>query len=187
MTDPFSPASIDVSANRSAIKWTGRELLGRAIWETIGAAAFWFSPRTLWGYRNWILRMFGAKVGKSVRMYPTVKIMIPWHLSIGDYVAVGDGAILYSLGKISLGDRCTVSQGAHICAGSHDYRFASMPLLKLPISIGPDAWICADAFIGPGVLVGARAIVGACAVVASEVEPNAIIAGNPATRIKWRP
>lgn len=130
--------------------------------------------------------MFGAKIGRNVRLHPTVRIAIPWHLTIGDQVGVGDRAILYSLGEIVLGDRCTISQGAHLCAGSHDYRDPSMPLLRLPISIGPDAWICADAFIGPDVKVGVRAIVGARAVAVSDIEPSAIVAGNPATQIKWR-
>jgi putative colanic acid biosynthesis acetyltransferase WcaF len=186
MTDPFSPASIDVSANRSAIKWTGRELLGRAIWETFGAAAFWFSPRPLWGYRNWILRIFGAKIGQNVRIHPTVKIMIPWHLSIGSHVAVGDGAILYSLGLIQIGARATVSQYAHLCAGSHDYNSITFDLLKAPITIGEDAWICADAFVGPGVTIGRGAIVGARAVVTCSLPDEAIVAGNPARIIKWR-
>ena len=102
------------------------------------------------------------------------------------YAAVGDRAIIYALGEVTLAERVTVSQGAHLCAGTHDYRDPAMPLLKPPIVIDRDAWICADAFIGPGVRVGSRAIVGARCVVTKDVEPGAIMIGNPATLLRRR-
>ncbi len=184
--EPGSESSVDVLANRAAIKWSRRQLLGRALWETLGSAAFSLSPRPMWGFRNWLLKIFGAKLGRDVRFHPTVKIAIPWNLTLGPYAAVGDRVILYSLGTISIGDRTTVSQGAHLCAGSHDYRHHSMPLLKPPIAIGHDVWICADAFVGPGVMIGPRAIVGARAVVTKDVPADAIFAGNPAREIGKR-
>jgi putative colanic acid biosynthesis acetyltransferase WcaF len=58
-----------------------------------------------------------------------------------------------------------------------------MPLLKLPISIGTDCWICADAFIGPGLTIGDHSIVAARAVVVKPVPPGTIIGGNPARQI----
>ncbi len=111
---------------------------------------------------------------------------MPWNISIGNQSAVGDRAILYALGKITIGQRVTVSQGAHLCAGTHDYRDPTMPLLKLPIVVGDGAWICADAFIGPHVVVGAAAIVGARAVVMKSVAPADIVVGNPAGPIGKR-
>lgn len=87
---------------------------------------------------------------------------------------------------MTIGDRVTVSQGAHLCAGSHDYNSNSMDLLKLPIRIADDAWICADAFIGPTVEVGRQAIVGARAVVTKTVPEGVIVAGNPAVEIGVR-
>ena len=131
-----------------------------------------------------LLRLFGAKVGRDVHVYPTVRITIPWNLTLGEQCAVGDRAILYALGPITIGARTTVSQGAHICAGSHDYLRHDMLLTKQPIMIGSDTWICADAFVGPGVIVGDRAIVGARAVVMKDVAQDAIVVGNPAYQIK---
>jgi putative colanic acid biosynthesis acetyltransferase WcaF len=61
-----------------------------------------------------------------------------------------------------------------------------MPLLKPPIEIGDNAWICADAFLGPGVTIGEGAIVGARAVVTKNVPPWTIVAGNPAKFVKNR-
>ena len=114
------------------------------------------------------------------RVYPNVDIIIPWNLTIGEEATIGDRAILYALGRITIGARATISQGAHLCAGTHDYREPSFPLLKLPIVIGEGAWICADAFVGPNVIIGDFAIAGARAVVMRNVLPRAIVTGNPA-------
>lgn len=133
-----------------------------------------------------MLRFFGASIGRGVRIYPTVDIIIPWNLKVGDKATVGAKVILYALGAIDIGARTTISQNAHLCAGTHDYRRPDFPLLKRPISIGEDAWICADAFVGPNISIGNFAIVGARAVVVRNVAPGAIVAGNPAREIGRR-
>lgn len=176
---------IDVTTNRANRKWSRREQLARALW-ALAWPMFALSPRPLWGWRRWILRCFGAKIGRDVHIYPSVRIAIPWNIDAGDHTAVGDRAILYALGPIEIGQRATISQGAHLCAGTHNWRDPTMPLLKPPISIGADAWICAEAFIGPNVAIGEGAIVGARAVVTKNVAPRAIVAGNPAREIGRR-
>lgn len=177
---------LDIEANRRAPKWTRKQLLVRTLWAFV-TPLFRFSPRILWSWRNMLLRSFGARIGQGVHVYPNVQIVIPWTLTIEDQAAVGDGAILYGLGEIHIGKSATVSQNAHLCAGSHDYRRADFPLLKPPITIGEGAWICADAFVGPGVDVGAYAIVGAGSVVTKSVAAWTIVAGNPARLLRQRP
>ncbi|MEO1205468.1 MAG: hypothetical protein AAFV45_03985 [Pseudomonadota bacterium] len=176
---------IDVASNRTAPKWDRKALAGRILWDLVHPL-FAFSPRPLWGWRRGLLRLFGARIGQAAHIYPTARVTIPWNLSMGDDSAIGDHAQIYALGPIAVGARATISQGAHLCAGTHDYRDATMPLLKPPITIGDDAWVCADAFIGPGVTIGSRAIVGARAVVVKDVAADTIVAGNPAKMIKTR-
>lgn len=148
--------------------------------------SFRLSPRPFWFWRRLLLRLFGAKIGAGVHVFPSVKITIPWNLNIGSYSAIGDRAILYALGPIKIGENVTISQFAHLCAGSHDYNDPSMELLKLPIVIENEAWVCADAFIGPNVVVGAGAVVGARATVVKNVRENAIVVGNPAQQVSKR-
>lgn len=177
----------DIAAARRSRVWSRRELFARALWEGLRGPLFAWTPRPLWGWRRGVLRLFGARIGAGARLHPTVRVAVPWRLSIGEDAAIGDRAILYSLGRIEIGPAATVSQGAHLCAGSHDYARADLPLLRPPIRIGAGAWICADAFIGPGVAVGELAVIGARAVVMKDAPARAVLAGNPARIVKQRP
>lgn len=182
----LNSVSMDIEANRRARKYSHAELAGRVLWSLV-RPLFRFSPRLLWPWRNAMLRLFGASIGKHVRIFPTVDIIIPWTLTVGDYATIGDRVILYGLGQITIGARATVSQGAHLCAGTHSYRDPAFPLMKLPITVGEGAWICADAFIGPDVVVGDYAVVAARGVAVRDVAPWTIVAGNPAKFVKERP
>ena len=169
----------DIEANRAAVKWTLGEKVGRGLWGLVSPLFRW-SPRLCWCWRNFLLRLFGAEVGKGVHIDPSVRIFIPWNLKIGDWSSVGFDALLYNLGPLVIGQKVTVSQRAHLCGGTHNHRSPTMDLIKSPIVVGDGAWVCADAFIGPGVKVGQGAVVGARAVVMKDVEAGHIVAGNPA-------
>ncbi|TWT52643.1 Chloramphenicol acetyltransferase [Rubripirellula amarantea] len=180
-----SGAQLDAQANRKARKYAGGEIAARIMWGLV-YPIFRCSPRILFGWRRFILRCLGAKIGKNVHIYNSARIFYPWKLEMGDYATIGEHAEIYNLGMVTIQSRATVSQRAHLCAGSHDYNDPALPLLRLPITIGEDSWICADAFVGPNVTVGKGAIVGARAVVMSDVEPWNIVSGNPAKFIKLR-
>lgn len=145
------------------------------------------SPRFLYGWRNFLLRAFGARLGTGVRFYPSAEVMFPWNLVTGDHVVVGAGVRLYSLAPITLGSHVLVSQGAHLCAGSHDHRQDHFPLVLKPIVVGDGTWLAAECFIGPGVTVGAGAVVAARAVVVRSVAPGTVVAGNPARVVGTSP
>jgi putative colanic acid biosynthesis acetyltransferase WcaF len=176
---------VDIESNRQSRKWRVGELVGRTLW-TAAYPLFRFSPRIFWGWRTSLLRMFGATIGRKVHIYPSVKIEIPWKLAVGDYAAIGDRAIIYNLGRLSIGPGATISQGAHLCGGTHEYKKADMALVKAPITIGEAAWVCAEAFVGPNVVIGDYAIVGARAVAMRNVDAWTIVAGNPAKSIGSR-
>ena len=174
-----------IAENRATQKYTAGEQFSRMLWG-LGKWLFRFSPRPCFGWRRFVLRCFGAKIGAHVNTYSTTRIYFPWNLSVGDWSAIGEDVLIYNLGKVTLGEKVTVSHRAHLCAGTHDYTQPDMPLLKPPIEIKDQAWICADAFVGPDVTVGEGAVVGARAVVMKNVEPWTVVAGDPAREIKKR-
>lgn len=177
--------SLDIDANRRTARYSRAILIKRVLWSACRPLFVW-SPRPLFGWRNALLRLFGAKVGKQVHIYSTAKIYMPWNLSIGDWSAIGENVLVYNLAPVVLGAKTTVSHGAHLCAGTHDYTLPDLPLITKPIVIEDQVWVCADAFVGPGVRLGQGAVVGARAVVMRDVAAWCVVAGNPAKEIKRR-
>jgi len=178
-------STLDIESNRSASKYNRKELFLRVLWG-FGKVVFRLTPRPCFGMRRAILRSFGAKIGSNVNIYPSALIYYPWNLVICNDSSLGEWALVYNLGPVSIGERTTISQRVHLCAGTHDYRNSAMPLIKPPIEIGDEVWVCADAFIGPNVSIGARAIIAAAAVVVKDVSNSTIVGGNPAKKIKNR-
>ncbi len=174
-----------IQENRKAVKYSKKELFRRVLWMPF-SVIFRLSPRPCFGFRRWLLRCFGASVGTGVHIYPSAVIYFPWNFLIGEDSSVGEWALVYNLGIVTIGKQVTLSQRCHICAGTHDYTLPEMPLIKPPVDIQTGAWICADAYVGPSVTVGEYAIVAARAVVVKDVGAYSIVGGNPAKVIGSR-
>ncbi|MCK4872124.1 MAG: WcaF family extracellular polysaccharide biosynthesis acetyltransferase [Phycisphaerales bacterium] len=175
-----------VQLSPEASPWTFKEKLGRALWMLVGRPVFRISFHNWYRFRARLLRLFGARIGRGVAIRPSVKIEVPWMINIDDDATIGDHAILYSLGPITIGKRSIVSQYAHLCAGTHDYSDHTFKLIRSPVTIGDDAWIGADAFIGPGVKVGSLTVVGARSSAYKDLPDGQVCIGNPAKPLKER-
>ena len=184
MKDQDARIANDPYLNRKAKKYTNRELLSRILWSAVRPTLFSLSPRPAFRFRNFLLRLFGAKIGKAVYIYPSTHIYYPWNLEIGNGSSIGEWTLIYNLGLVTIGQRVTISQRVHLCGGSHNYKQPDMPLLKLPICIEDDVWVCADAFIGPNLTLCKGCIIGAASVVMKDCEVDKIYAGNPALFVK---
>lgn len=160
--------------------------LTRVLWGAVYILFFRFSPKPLFKYRSFILRLFGATIGKGVAVYPSATIWLPSNLHLGDKVAIGPNVNIYNQGQITIGFNSIISQGSHLCASTHDYNDPLHPLLLAPITIGNDVWVCADAFIGPNVTLDEGSVVGARAVMIKATEEWSVYGGNPAIKIKER-
>lgn len=180
------PAFDVLQMRPEASPWTFGEKVRRAIWMLVGRPIFRASFHNWYPFRVWLLRLFGARIGRGVALRPSVNIEVPWMLDLDDDATVGDHAILYSLGKIRIGKRAIISQYAHLCAGTHDYTDHTFRLLRTPITIGDDVWIGADAFVGPGVTVGRLSVLGARSSAYRDLPPEQVCVGNPARPIKPR-
>ena len=159
----------------------------RGLWGFAWLVFFRPSPKSLHNWRRLILRLFGARLGLHVNVYPNVKIWAPWSLTVGNFVGIADGVILYNMAPILIDDYCVVSQGAHLCGGSHDIDSENFQLIAKPIKLEKHVWVCAEAFVGPGVTIAEGCVLAARAVVVrSIVEPWSVWAGNPAVMKRMR-
>jgi putative colanic acid biosynthesis acetyltransferase WcaF len=156
------------------------------LWWIVEALLFNPSPQILYGWRRFLLRLFGARVGKGVIIRPSVKTTYPWKLSIGDYSWIGDNVVLYSLGEINIGSNAVVSQKSYLCTGSHDFEKKEFDIFAKKINIEDEVWVASDVFIGPGVTIGRGAVVGARSSVFKVLEGGYVYAGSPVRKIKKR-
>jgi putative colanic acid biosynthesis acetyltransferase WcaF len=164
-----------------------RDRLRRFAWNVTCALLFRHSPRPLHRWRAFLLRSFGATVGKRCAIYPKAIIWAPWNLVCADTVAIADGAIIYNPSRVELGSHCVVSQEAYLCGATHDLDTAGFPLISGPIVVGAYAWLCARCTVQMGLRVSEGAVLGLGAVATSDLEPWTIYAGVPARKIRGRP
>ena len=137
-------------------------------------------------FKAFLLRLFGAKVGKGTVIKPRVNIHMPWKLEIGDNTWIGEEAFILNFEPIKIGSNVCISQRAFLCGGNHNYRDPAFGYRNGPITIEDGAWIGACCFVGPCVTVGSDTIVAAASVVTTSLNTNGIYKGNPAKFIKPR-
>lgn len=163
-----------------------RHALYVQLWWVVQASLFRWSPQFAYGFRRWLLRCFGATIGKNVVIRPSATITYPWNLRVGDYAWIGDDVVIYDLGEIDIGAHAVVSQRSYLCAGDHDSRHVDFPIRAHKVRIGEGSWIATDVFIGPGVTIGEGTIVGARSSVFKDLPGGAVCHGNPCKIVRER-
>lgn len=164
----------------------GRSGILVQLWWLVQSTLFRWSPQFMYGWRRFLLRCFGARIGNRVIIRPSVTITYPWKVTIGDYSWVGDDVVLYSLGEITIGNNSVVSQKCYLCTGSHDYQKESFDIFAKPIVIADQVWLATDVFVAPGVSVGEGALVGSRSSVYHNLPAGMICIGSPAKPLKPR-
>lgn len=104
---------------------------------------------------------------------------------------------------LRIGAYCSVAEGVQIFLGKEHrtdwvstYPFPAFfeeartipdcEISRGDVTIGSDVWLCANCSILSGVKIGHGAVVAMGAVVTRDVEPYAVVAGNPARHVRWR-
>ncbi len=176
----------DLSAFRMPAGFRGRSALAVQLWWLVQASLFRWSPQFAYGFRRWLLRLFGMRIGPGVLVRPTVTVTYPWKVVIGEFSWIGDDVVLYSLGEIQIGRHTVVSQRSYVCAADHDHLQVDFPIRARPIRIGDEAWIGTDVFVGPGVTIGRGAVVGARSSVFGDLPPAMLCLGTPCKPVRPR-
>lgn len=125
----------------------GRSVWVRLLWYYTSLIFFESSWLISGRPKCWLLRRFGATVGKGLVIHPNVRIKYPWRLTIGDNCWIGREVWIDNLDDVELESNVCLSQQAYLCTGSHDHRSATFDLKTGPILIEHGAWICCRATV----------------------------------------
>lgn len=176
----------DLSKYRTPKNFRGRSKIIAQLWWLVYALLFKPSLQVMYSWRRFLLRSFGAKIGKKVLIRPSASVTYPWKLSIGDYSWIGDEVVLYSLGEIKIGSNSVVSQRSYLCTGSHDFTKGDFPIYEKPIFIEDGCWLATDVFVAPGVTIKQGTVVGARSTVLNDLNAFSVYVGSPAKFLKKR-
>ncbi|MBQ6187227.1 MAG: hypothetical protein IJK49_04720 [Prevotella sp.] len=162
----------DISANGlKGYRWKNQ------FWLLVKQYLFKPSPHIASRWRVFLLKCFGAKIGKGCYIGSSVDITRPWLLVIGDRVAIDDGCWLST--PITIKNNASIAKCCMIMSGGHDVRARGFNHQAKPIIIGPSSFIGAGCYINAGVTIGQFACIGARSFVFKSVPENTIAFGNP--------
>lgn len=149
----------------------------KQLWPCLGAplvASTWVSSSSL---KVFILKLFGARLGRGVRVSPGIQVRCPWYLTVGDYSSLGSNLCIENLAAVTIADQVCLAQGVGLYTGRH---------CPQPISIQAHSWLAPQTTLGPGVTVGEGAILDAGGVATQSLQPWTIYRGNPAQVVQPR-
>jgi putative colanic acid biosynthesis acetyltransferase WcaF len=164
---------------------------GRAAW----IEAIWYVTKCVFflsaipwpcRFKCWVLRLFGARIGRNVYLKPRINIHFPWKLSIGEHSWIGEEVSILNLEPVAIGNHCCISQRAFLCTGNHDYETIEMAYRNASIILKDGVWVGAQVFVGPGVKISEDCVVAACSMVNQSLPAGMVCSGNPCRTVKAR-
>lgn len=164
----------------------GRGMFTQLLWYCINATFINSYLLPVSSFKVFLLKLFGAKIGKNVVIKPKVNIKYPWKLSIGDYSWIGEEVWIDNLDQVLIGNNCCISQGAMLLCGNHNYKKTTFDLIVAPIRIENGAWVGAKSTVCPGITLEQNSILTVGSIATKNLESNGIYSGNPASKIKTR-
>jgi putative colanic acid biosynthesis acetyltransferase WcaF len=176
----------DLSQFSVPVSFRGRNKFTVQLWWIVQSTLFAWSPQFLYGFRRFLLKAFGAKIGRNVLIRSSVKITYPWFLEVGDYCWIGDDCTLYNLCKITIGKNVALAHKVYLNTGGHDYKKITFDIFARPIFIEDECWLTNDVYVAPGVTIGKGTILAARSSALKDLPPGKICAGTPAKPIKDR-
>jgi putative colanic acid biosynthesis acetyltransferase WcaF len=176
----------DLSLYNNSPFHPGGNTLKRLLWFYINSLFLKSSLLPSSGFKIFLLRSFGAKIGKSVTIKPGVNVKYPWHLTIGNHTWIGENVWIDCLVAINIGNNVCISQGAVLLTGSHNYKKKTFDLVTQPVTIEDGVWIGAGAIINLGVTAASHAVLTSGSVATKNMEAYAVYQGNPAIKIRER-
>lgn len=134
-------------------------------------------------YNALVGELFCGNIGAGSRVMPGINVVRGNRVRIGKNVVVMYNCLMMAAGGITIEDDVRVAANVQLISNNHDIHDRDILVCK-PVLLQRNCWIGAGASILPGVTVGENAVVDAGSVVTKDVEPDTIVAGNPARVIR---
>lgn len=160
--------------------------LKRIFWYYVSIFFFQNNLFPFSSFKLFLLRSFGARVGKGVILKPNVLIKYPWNLTIGNHVWIGEKVWIDNLAPVVVGDNVCLSQEVYLLTGNHNFKLTTFDLIVKPITIEEGAWVGARAVVCPGVYCRSHSILTVGSIATADLSAYAIYQGNPAVKVKDR-
>lgn len=164
----------------------GKNRIVQLIWYFVNVLFFVCPLNPFSSLKVFLLKAFGAQLGKGVVIKPGVNIKYPWRLIIGNYTWIGENVWIDNLEDVSIGSNCCISQGAMLLCGNHNYKKETFDLITEKITLENGVWIGAQSIVCPGVTCKSHSILAVQSVATSDLEAYRIYQGNPAKEIRKR-
>jgi putative colanic acid biosynthesis acetyltransferase WcaF len=178
----------ELNLRRYDQSWFKRGRSGAVVilWDLCWLLLFRPCPQPFYGWKRFLWRLFGARIGRGVLLRSTVRCNYPWKVTIGDHAWIGEEVWLYALDQIEIGSHAVISQQAYLCTGSHDITDPHFGLRTAPIRIGHGAWIALGATVMPGVTIADGAVIAARSLVTKNMPAWTVCSGTPCVSGKPR-
>lgn len=175
---------LDTFSSKSFNKGAGK--IKQFFWMLTNAIFLRSSWLPFMGIKIFLLKLFGAEIGKGLVIKPAVNIKFPWKLTIGDHVWLGENVWIDNLDNVKIGCDVCISQGAMLLTGNHDYTLTTFDYKNGPIILEDGVWIGAKTVVCPGVVCKSHSILTIGSIATKNLEPFTIYQGNPAKAIRKR-
>ena len=177
---------VDLSAYDNPEYKPGAGVVKRMLWMLCSSLFFQNHLFPFSGFKRFLLRIFGARIGSGVVIKPAVLIKHPWYLEIGNYTWIGEKVWIDNLVPVIISHNVCISQGAMLLTGNHNYKSPTFDLIMKPITLEEGVWIGAKAVVCPGVLAKEHSVLTVGSVASKDLEARTIFSGNPAVKSRTR-
>lgn len=176
----------NLSAYDNSWYHTGAGIVKRTIWYFVNVLVMQNPLNPSSSVKVFVLKLFGAHIGKGVVVKPGVNVKYPWRLAIDDYSWIGEKAWIDNLDHVTIGKHCCLSQGALLLCGNHNYKKNTFDLIVAPIVLEDGVWIGAKAIVTGGTVCRSHSVLAAGSLASKHLDAYTVYRGNPCTAIHLR-
>ncbi|MFB6155468.1 MAG: acyltransferase [Haloferacaceae archaeon] len=137
-------------------------------------------------FRQMLAKHLFEEAGDDLRLFKGITFSYGHNITVGDNTVIHDDVHLDDRGKLTIGNRASISDGVHIYSHDHDV-VDQTEVDNYHTIVADDARVTYDAMVRAGVRIGENAVVGARSVVQGDVPDHHVAVGIPAESVRVKP